>query len=194
MGRSDVRRVLVGLVVAACATPPPKGPEPSSPPASLLTIADLHAAGITFSYVSATETLACDPDGGCTCIAQLDCNGECITLAENLATFRKALARDHRPVYCELADTGRFCDLSYFRFEGDIHRIETRYFDAAGKLVAQTNSTDYPEYCGGKSLRRIRGRVVDCPAKPREVDVICAEPRFRGRAGMLPNPKSWLFP
>jgi hypothetical protein len=160
----------------------------------LLTIADLERAGATTTKISDTETLVCGT-AGCVCMQALDCpGGNCITLAANLAGFRKALARTTDPtVSCELADTGRFCDLSYFRFEGDLYRLETRYFGPDGRLVGQNNATDYPAYCGGKAQRRFRGRVPDCEKRARDVKLICAVPELRRQAGQLPNPKGFIL-
>lgn len=165
-------------------------------PAKLLTADDFERAGYILSKVSETETLVC-PKGldavpsSCVCLADLGCTGaECLTLTKNLEAFRAALARDHETVLCELADTGRYCDLAFFRFMGDIHRSEVRYFGADGRLVAQTNATDYPEYCEGKAIRQVAGRVPDCTMQTRDVEIICADERYRGQAGELVNPKT----
>jgi hypothetical protein len=204
-GVGSVMRGLLGLVlafvfVAACGggAPPARlsraakpGPANTGPvkPAVLLTIADLEHAGATTTKISDTETLLCGKSG-CMCMKELDCAGdECITLAENLDVFRKALARDTHRVYCELADTGRFCDLSYFRFEGDIYRWEVRYFGTDGRLVGQSNATDYDEYCEGKATRQFMGRLPDCAMQPRDVELICSQPEYRATAGRLANPR-----
>ncbi len=186
----------LAILVTACGSSPPAKPPAPVQPARLLTIADLERAGATTTKISDTETLVCGPnDGECVCMKDLSCSGtSCITLAANLDGFKQALKRDTNPVYCELADTGQFCDLSYFRFEGDIYRWETRYFGPDGHLVGQTNATDYPEYCGGKAMRQFTGRIPDCSMQPRKVEKICADPRFAARVGKLGNPREFVMP
>jgi hypothetical protein len=138
----------------------------------------LAAQGITITTVGDGETLACQ-HGACVCLTELRCKGECITLARNLEGFEQALRgnADGREVNCELADTGKLCDISYFRFEGDIYRLEDRYFDATGHLVGQRNSTDYNQYCGGKAHVRFMGAVPDCRERARDVRLLCTDHR-----------------
>ncbi|HEX4416621.1 MAG TPA: hypothetical protein VH165_01925 [Kofleriaceae bacterium] len=198
-----MRGLAVVMLLAACgaasAAPatsgtPGAGPADKVTPAKLLTVADLAAAGAKITKISDTESLVCGTSG-CICMKDLACGTKgCVTLADNLAAFRKALARDTQPVYCEIADTGQFCDLSYFRFEGDIDRWETRFFDASGQLVAQRNGTDYPAYCGGKAHLQVAGRIPDCAMKPRHVELICAQRNFKSKAGVLPNPRELVLP
>lgn len=164
-------------------------------PARLWSAKDFETAGKTLTRISDTETLVCPPgsESECFCLKQLDCAaGGCITLQENLAAFRTALKRDYERVSCELADTGKYCDLDYFRFEGDIYRLEVRYFGHDGRLLGQSNATDYPEYCEGKAMHQFEGQVPDCKMQPRDVEVICSDPRYRDRAGKLMNPRDWV--
>lgn len=139
-------------------------------------LAQLAGRGYTITKLDGGDALACDANGGCICLTELHCNGECITLDHNLAVFREALARtEGRTVTCELADTGKLCDTSFFRFEGDIYRLEYRYFDASGRLVGQRNATDYPEYCGGRAMAQFAGSIPDCSDPPRDVRTICSD-------------------
>jgi len=209
------------FVLAACGSPS-SGPKLMNTghtgpvtPAKLLGSEDFAAAGKTLTKISDSETLVCAPSAlgapganetaeqrqvrelgevsSCFCLKQLDCKSDdCFTLQSNLDGFRAALARDTETVLCELADTGKFCDLSYFRFEGDIYRFEVRYFGADGRLLGQSNATDYPEYCEGRAMRQFTGRVPDCKMQPRDVEVICADPRYRDQAGKLTNPRAWI--
>jgi hypothetical protein len=152
----------------------------------------LAAQGIAITPVGDGEALACR-DGACVCLAELRCKGECITLAHNLEVFERALRgdTDGGGVTCEVAGTGKLCDTSYFRFEGDIHRIEDRYFDATGHLVGQRNSTDYNEYCGGKAHVRFMGAVPDCRERARDIRLICTD--HRHDATPLGNPMDRLM-
>lgn len=100
----------------------------------------------------------------CECIEALDCDGDCITLDENLRYFRDALARtEGATVLCESAQTGRCDALRYFEFNGDIERHELRFFSGDdGRLIAMRNWTDYPAYCEGRAMTRWLGGIPRC--------------------------------
>ena len=163
---------------AAPAASPVTAPAPApavdagSPSAAIA--ARLAARGYTIEALSPTETLACGA-GGCVCLADLECDGSCITLEENLAVF--ADARKTGTVDCEIADTGKLCDFSFFRFEGDVYRWEQRYFAPSGRLAGIRNVTDYPAWCGGRARAQFTGIVPDCGQAPREVKVLCKDDR-----------------
>ncbi len=117
------------------------------------------------------------------CLKPLPCakTGECISLKENLAVFRKALqSGQERKVSCERAEVGRCGEYRYFLFEGDIHRYEVRWFDASGKLVGQRNTTDDWAYCGG-ALHAYWGQVPYCTSTVVE-QILC------GRRGTPVSP------
>lgn len=182
------------LILAACGggrhDVPPQPPEPavantSPPPAAqesganttAALVAELASLGYTTKPAGKGETVVCGT-WSCVCLAELACEGPCITLRDSLAAFKEALARTSgNIVSCDLADTGTLCGLSYFRFEGDIYRFETRYFGADGRLIGQRNVTDYGEYCNGASNVLFKGAVPSCPSGPRDVKVICTDHR-----------------
>jgi hypothetical protein len=158
------------VVVAADAAPP------VSPRVALA--AALAAKGFTVDNTHPDETLVCNgTDGGCVCLVDLGCDGpSCMTLDENLDIFRDALgAKGNVRVTCELADTGRLCDGSYFRFEGDIYRFEDRYFGPDGRLIGQRNATDYPEYCHRRAMFQYAGTIPDCATPPTDVQILCSD-------------------
>lgn len=189
-----MRWFALGLV--ACT--PASHPAPPAPPAPIVAHAELvirfAARGATIKQLASGDTLACSPHGACICLTELQCKGECITLAKNLAVFEQALNGDNdgRSVSCEIADTGRLCDASYFRFEGDIYRWEDRFFDAGGHLIGQRNATDYPEYCDGQANIRFMGAAPDCSAPARDVKRICSDAANRERPP-LGNPLADLL-
>jgi len=155
-------------------TPSPQQQEPGENATAAL-VTELASLGYTTKRAGKGEAVVCGTRG-CVCLAELACEGPCITLQDNLAAFKEALARTSgNTVSCELADTGKLCGLSYFRFEGDIYRLETRYFGADGRLIGQRNTTDYNEYCNGASHVRFEGAVPSCPSGPRDVTVICTD-------------------
>ncbi|MFK7986794.1 MAG: hypothetical protein AB8I08_12285 [Sandaracinaceae bacterium] len=112
----------------------------------------------------------------CVCRRPLPCTaeGDCITYERNIAVFREALADPAVNVICEHAEIGRCGDWRYFYFQGGIHRYEMRLYDAEGALVAQSNSTDYNEYCNHTAGVQWMGRVPKCDRLVRE-ELICGE-------------------
>ena len=191
-----MRRWLV-LALAACGSktaPPPVSQTtvPDHPaaadPTSAQLVAALEAKGYKVKPVKGGETLVCGSQG-CACFAALDCHGPCITLERNLAIFDEARKSPTHPVMCELADTGTLCGQKYFRFEGDIYRLETRYFGADGRLVGQRNATDYAEYCDHQAMVRFEGAVPDCAAAT-DVTTICTDHQHDHP---LPNPRSLVL-
>jgi len=184
--------------VAACSSPAATVTAPPWRGASTLVahadiVQRLTTAGYQLTPLESGDTLACSQKtGGCICLTELRCKGECITLDHNLDVFRQALERgpDDRMVTCELADTGKQCDTSYFRFEGDIYRLEYRYFDSAGRLVGQRNATDYPEYCDGKAMAQFAGAIPDCREPAREVKTVCTD---HAHEHAMPNPMDDLL-
>jgi hypothetical protein len=146
--------------------------------ASFHALSELEQGGIAVERLDENEWLLCNPQRDtCLCLEPLACRerGDCITLEENLRVFRKELAKSaDRQVICERAETGHCGDFRYFLFEGGIHRYELRWFDAAGKLVGQRNTTDYPEYCGGQALASYRGYVPKCE-KVVSDELLCGE-------------------
>jgi len=188
------------LLIAACgggkAAPSnhvgPRKPAGPITHAKLLGADDLAARGATVKKINDHESLVCGDD--CICLTDLGCEGgECMTLDQNLAIFRKALDRDYHTVDCNLADIGKLCDLQYFRFDGDIYRYEIRYFGPDGRLVGQSNTTDYPEYCEGQAMRQFSGRIPDCKMKPWDVEIICSEDSYRNEAGWFQRPLGFVF-
>lgn len=151
----------------------------------------LAAKGYKIEAVDADGTLVCSADS-CVCLVDLDCAGTgCITLDENLDAFRDALGgKGGAQVSCELADTGRLCDGSYFRFEGDIYRYEDRYFGADGHLIGMKTSTDYTEYCHGRAMYQFAGTIPDCAKPATDVKVLCSE---NGRNRPIGNPMELLL-
>jgi hypothetical protein len=170
-------RVMIPIAAVACAAPThPAGPPPH---AELVShdelVTRVAARGATITRLPGGDALACNAYR-CVCLAELHCDGECITLAHNLDGFTRALAgTEGRTVRCELADTGRLCDASYFQFDGDIYRFEDRYFDATGHLIGQRNATDFGEYCDGRANIRVMGAVPACREPARDVKVICGD-------------------
>ena len=146
---------------------------------------ELRGLGLRVVRTSDRRALVCPPgdDVYCECIEALDCGGgDCIALDDNLEVFREALARKTgATVHCESAQTGT-CDgasgpLSYFDFNGDIHRYELRFFaetDGVSRLVAMRNSTDYNEYCDGKAMTRWLGGIPKCDAMSQQ-ERLCGE-------------------
>jgi hypothetical protein len=187
--------------------PPPTAPPPSgsasaattttaampaaSPRESLAAV--LAAKGYTVTNADPDETLVCNgPDGGCICLVDLGCEGtSCMTLDENLDVFKDALAaKGDVQVTCELADTGTLCDGSYFRFEGDIYRLEVRYFGADGHLIGQRNATDYTAYCHGRAMYQFAGTIPDCAAPATDVQILCSDGHHERP---LQNPMEFLL-
>ncbi|MFT3696649.1 MAG: hypothetical protein QM831_26145 [Kofleriaceae bacterium] len=182
----------LAILLVACGQPPaPAAPAESPgvdfpPRAPILTspngagakelVAEMVAKGMTATPGDKPgETLVCNATQSCVCMVELECPaGGCLTLAHNLDQFDRALHSDTTTVSCELADTGTLCDGSYFRFEGDIYRWETRYFDASGHAIGQRNATDDPEYCGGQASTRFIGAQPRC-AKATNVKTICTD-------------------
>lgn len=173
----------------------PEQPTPAVADGRFHTDDELSAVGLNIEprdHVRGPETVApggpppttgdydfvCGADTGrCVCRLPLPCTerGDCITLDDNLAGFRSALEGDgDRTVHCEWAETGRCGDFRYFYFQGGIHRYEMRWFDEDGRLVAQRNWTDYPEYCNHTALTRWQGRVPKCETLER-TELICGE-------------------
>ena len=167
---------------ATVATTPPTT-TPAAASATKALVAELAAKGYRTSAAGPGETLVCGQHA-CACLAELACKGDCITLAKNLEIFKQA-----QGVSCELADTGALCGGSYFRFEGDIYRLERRYFGADGRLSGQRNATDYPEYCGGKAMYRYEGDIPNC-AQTTNVTTLCTD-HHHDRP--LPNPRDDLM-
>lgn len=168
------------MLLAACAPPAPSLPTAPVTRAAIVShgelVSRLAAHGFTITPVESGESLACNARGACVCLSELACGNDCITLAHNLEVFEAARrGEDERSVTCELADTGKLCDTSYFRFEGDIYRWEDRYYDASGRLIGQKNATDDDEYCGGKTNVRFMGAVPDCREHARDVHLICSD-------------------
>lgn len=191
-------RWLLVCLVACTPSQPPVLPGPPPPPAEIVQHADLiarlEARGAKVTHLADGQTLVCPQHAHCVCLTELHCDGECITLAKNLDIFQRALRGEGKgSVSCEIADTGKLCDTSYFRFEGDIYRWEDRYFDASGHLIGQRNGTDYPEYCGGKAGTRIMGAVPDCKSPARDVKRICNDDE-NANAPPLGNPMERLLP
>lgn len=150
-------------------------PEPEPEPALFYGDDELRELGLRVERLSDALAVVCPPDDDvyCECIEALDCGGEpCITLERNLEIFREALARKTgATVHCEAAQTGTCAGdgtaLTYFDFNGDIHRHELRFFADDGgerRLVAMRNSTDYNQYCDGKAMTRWLGGIPKCEA------------------------------
>jgi hypothetical protein len=145
---------------------------------------DLQALGLSVKKLDDRQSLlqGFDPASSASvCFEPLRCEarGDCITLEENVKIFRAALEPGKaRTVSCEWAETGHCGEFRYFVFEGDIHRYELRWFDAGGKLVAQRNWTDYSEYCGGRAMQSLQGRIPYCRSAVRD-ELICGHSRRR---------------
>ncbi len=205
-------RPFLVLLLCACSAPEPTTPPPAAPvraPADAAVVVAVDAAPAHGPARSATqqlvdelaakgykvsagskpsETVVCSANN-CVCLAELECGaGPCITLEKNLAVFDAARKSKDRPVDCELADTGTSCDGSFFRFEGDIYRLETRFFDKSGALIGQRNATDNFEYCGGKARVRYMGAQPRCAAAT-NVKTICTDHKHDRP---LPDPRADL--
>ncbi len=160
------------------AVPTPETPAPVS--GAFYSLEDLRRLGITIKALDARRTLLCGIDEGtCVCLEPLDCDGAeaCPRKDENIALFERALAGKNpgRTVSCEVAETGHCGELSYFDFRGDIYRHELRWFDTAGRLVAQRNWTDYPAYCDRRANARWLGTIPQCSNVARD-RVLCGKP------------------
>lgn len=151
----------------------PPGDEPTPEPDLFYSDDELREMGLRVERLNEAHAVVCPPDDDvyCECIEALDCGGEpCITLERNLEIFREALGRKTgATVHCEAAQTGTCggegAALSYFDFNGDIHRHELRFFADDGgepRLVAMRNSTDYNQYCDGKAMTRWLGGIPKC--------------------------------
>ena len=145
--------------------------------------AELQAQGVFFHPApkpSSSRDFMCgdkDKRVGCICREPHPCvaTGNCITLKENIAASRTALAaKGDRRVTCKRAELGTCGDFSYFYFEGDIHRFEMRWFGQDGEFVAMRRTTDYTEYCDGTALVSWNGAVPNCAAMVR-TELICGE-------------------
>jgi hypothetical protein len=189
-------RAVVWSALVACTSP--SSPAPSPPPASstptptAALVGRLAAQGYAITPIDAGETLACGRRGGCVCLRELVCTGACDTLDENVRAFTDALASPDRDVACELADTGKLCDFSYFRFEGDVDRWEQRYFGPNGRLAGIRNATEEPAYCGGRARAMFTGLVPDCGQAARDVTIICSDKRHEAPV-MNPTAQLELF-
>jgi hypothetical protein len=170
-------------VWAQPAAPTPKSPAPPAPPAPpkappYFDDSDIKALAFQVKPLKKNQLLVCGESGGknCVCVEPLPCQsqGNCLGFQDNVDAFRQALAAREkgRSVECRRAEIGTCGEFRYFDFEGDIARRELRWFDGAGRLVAQRNSTDYEEYCGGKSRTRFQGRVPRCESLKR-TELIC---------------------
>ena len=185
--------VVLGVGSGSNLTNPAALQDPSDDPL-YYSRSDLEHEGLRFRPASARPTRQmAGPDGlspvirdyefacgerECVCRRALPCTarGDCMTLEENLEMFRAALAGEEgRVVTCDRAEVGRCGEFRYFYFSGDIYRDELRWFDAAGTLVAQTNTTDYAAYCNGASMFEWSGRVPRCDTPQRE-ELICGRP------------------
>jgi hypothetical protein len=160
-------------------SPPPAPPAASAPARSetYYDASELKALAAQVKPVKKDGLLVCGEAGrNCVCLEPLPCKakGNCVAFQENIDAFRKALATKTpgRSVECRRAEIGQCGAFRYFDFEGDISRREMRWFDGAGNLVAQRSSTDYEEYCGGKSRTRFQGKVPRCDAIKR-TELIC---------------------
>jgi hypothetical protein len=149
---------------------------------------ELRAMAAKVTALKKDRLLVCGAAAGtnCVCVEPLPCEsqGNCVSFQENVEAFRRALTdkTQGRSVECRRAEIGTCGGFRYFYFEGDVARRELRWFDGAGRLVAQRNSTDDEAYCGGKSRTRFQGKVPRCQALERS-EIIC------GRAGgELPLP------
>lgn len=182
-----MRRILLLTTIATTLHAAPKDPATTKE-----LVADLVAKGFKAKAAGTGETLVCNKDGGCVCLVELSCKGPCITLEKNLAAFKQALhppPDSDRSVDCEIADTGMLCEGSFFRFQGDMYRDETRYFDKAGNLIGQYNTSgDSFEYCGGKARVRYMGAQPRCE-KPSAVKTICSDGK---KHAPVPDPRGRL--
>ena len=156
-------------------------PDEPKQPSLFYSDEELRGMGLRVERLSDALAVVCPPDDDvyCECIEALECGGEpCITLERNLEIFREALARKTgATVHCEAAQTGTCGDLTYFDFNGDIHRHELRFFADQGgepRLVAMRNSTDYNQYCDGKAMTRWLGGIPKCEAMTRG-ETICGD-------------------
>jgi hypothetical protein len=173
-------RIAVLALLFGCGTTPPPTTEPPA------IAARLHARGYTVEPLASGETLACGR-GGCVCLADLACDGGCMTAETNLAVF--AAAHRTGTVACGRAERGKLCDFSFFRFEGDLYRSEQRYFASSGRLVGIREVTEVPHWCGGRARARFTGLVPDCGQAPRDVTVVCDDARAYPAVG---NPAAQL--
>lgn len=161
---------------SAQTAPAPK-PVPQSPGAiTYYSDAELQALGLAVERISPDLAIVCPPGDSktyCTCIEPLECGEDCITFERNVSGFREALARESgATVSCEQAQVGTCDSFEYFHFEGDIHRNEWRVFGADGRLAAMRNSTDYPAFCGKRTMSRWIGGIPHC-SKIAAQETIC---------------------
>jgi hypothetical protein len=150
-----------------------------SPQKPFYSPAELNAEGFRIIQLDTGKRLLClgEDDSTCACWRPLACTGDgCPTFDSNLKAFRSALDApgEGRSVICERAEVGQCGDFRYFDFNGDIHRQEVRWFDNAGRLVAQRNATDHDEYCDGRTSVMFSGDVPKCVTAHRE-ELICGE-------------------
>jgi hypothetical protein len=167
-------------VWAQPAAPAPKKAAPAAPARApaYFEDADIKALAFQVKALKKDQLLVCGEAGGknCVCVEPLPCQrqGNCLGFQDNVDAFRQALAAREkgRAVDCRRAEIGTCGEFRYFDFEGDIARRELRWFDGAGRLVAQRNATDHDEYCGGKSRTRFQGRIPRCETLERTA-LIC---------------------
>jgi Leucine-rich repeat (LRR) protein len=138
---------------------------------------DLKRLGASVSQIDERRSLVCDASREqCLCHEATACDPvieRCSTFAENIAEFKKALARTSgRTVTCNRAEVGRCGSLRYFYFNGDIYRDEMRWFDDKGQRVGMRSSTDYAKYCEGRVRTRWAGAIPKCTALVRD-ELIC---------------------
>jgi hypothetical protein len=155
---------------------PPPAPSPPAQSPPYFEERELRALAAQVKALKKDQLLVCGEAGGknCVCLESLPCQsqGNCPTLQANVDAFRQAVTTKTkgRSVDCRRAEIGECGGFRYFDFEGDVARREMRWFDGSGRLVAQRNSTDYEEYCGGKSRTRFQGKVPRCePLKRTEL-------------------------
>lgn len=134
-------------------------------------------AGKTRSLKGGRLLVCGDADNvaNCVCLEPLTCGKDgCPTWQQTVETFRASLAAKEkgRKVECRRAEVGTCGSFRYFDFEGDIERHELTLFDGSGRQIAQRNSTDYPEYCGGVVRTRFQGQVARCGPMKRD-ELIC---------------------
>jgi hypothetical protein len=177
-----VDAMLAGRAPEPIASSPPAAPAvprfdlPKPASGAHYELADLRRLGLGIEPIDGARSLLRGFDrSSAICLEPLACETKknCVTLEENLKIFRAALEPgQERSVSCERAEVGRCGSFRYFLFQGDIHRYEIRWFDAAGALVAQRNLTDHTAYCGGKTTGSWQGRIPACDVTIRE-ELVC---------------------
>jgi hypothetical protein len=175
-GLPDARNA--GAIASPQQTNSPAPKSATTKPPTYYQQADLRSLAAHIKPLKKERQLLCGEEGSknCVCLEPLPCESQsnCIGFQENVDAFRKTLAAKTpgRSVDCRRAEIGTCGSFRYFDFEGDIARREMRWFDENGRLVAQRNSTDYEEYCGGTSRTRFQGKVPRCEKMAR-TELIC---------------------